>query len=86
MEKESKPNMMSLFEYLGYAAGSELGKEVYDTAVKLRETLRTQEVSNPKYSGKVMLYRREFLDEYFNRKIYDAEVEPSTGDRQDHQL
>jgi hypothetical protein len=73
MEKELKPYMMSLFEYLGYAAGSELGKEVYDTAVKLRETIRTQEVSNPKYSGKVMLYRREFLDIYFGNIVYEEE-------------
>jgi hypothetical protein len=73
MEKELKPYMMSLFEYLGYAAGSELGKEVYDTANKLRETIRTQEVSNPKYSGKVMLYRREFLDIYFGNIVYEGE-------------
>ena len=66
MENQTlKPYMMSLFEYLGYAAGGELGKEVYDTATKLRETIKTQEVSNPKYQGKVMLYRREFLQEYF---------------------
>jgi len=73
MEKELKPYMMSLFEYLGYAAGSELGKEVYDTANKLRETIRTQEVSNPKYSGKVMLYRREFLDLYFGNMVYEGD-------------
>jgi hypothetical protein len=73
MEKELKPYMMSLFEYLGYAAGSELGKEVYNTANKLRETIRTQEVSNPKYSGKVMLYRREFLDIYFGNIVYEGE-------------
>lgn len=69
--QELKPYMMSLFEYLGYAAGSELGKEVYDTATKLRETIKTQDISNPKYQGKVMLYRREFLDEYFGKKIYE---------------
>lgn len=68
-----KPYMMSLFEYLGYAAGTELGKEVYDTAIKLRETVKTQTVSNPKYQGKVMLYRREFLDEYFGKKTYEGE-------------
>ena len=72
MEKELKPYMMSLFEYLGYAAGSELGKEVYDTATKLHEVTKTREVSNPKYQGKVMLYRREFLDEYFGNKIYEG--------------
>ena len=73
MEKELKPYMMSLFEYLGYAAGTETGKEVYSTANKLRETISTQNVSNPKYTGKVMLYRREFLDEYFGNKVYEGE-------------
>jgi hypothetical protein len=86
MEKELKPYMMSLYEYLGYAAGSELGKEVAATAVALHETIQEQYVSNPRYTGNVKLYRREFLDEYFNRKIYDAEVEPSLGDRQDYNL
>jgi hypothetical protein len=73
MEKQLKPYMMSLFEYLGHAAGSELGKEVANTAVALRETIHEQDVSNPKYTGKVKLYRREFLDEYFGNKIYEAQ-------------
>jgi hypothetical protein len=75
MENQVKqlPYMMSLYEYLGRAAGSELGKEVAATAVALRETIQEQEVSNPKYTGKVKLYRREFLDEYFGKKIYDGE-------------
>jgi hypothetical protein len=71
--EEQKPYMMSLYEYLGRAAGSELGKQVADTAVKLRETIQEQDVSNPKYTGKVKLYRREFLDEYFGKKVYDGE-------------
>jgi hypothetical protein len=73
MEEEQKPYMMSLYDYLGRAAGSELGKEVADTAVKLKETIKEQDVSNPKYTGKIKLYRREFLDDYFGRKIYDGE-------------
>jgi len=68
-----KPYMMSLYEYLGRAAGSELGKEVAEVAVRLRETIQEQEISNPKYTGKIKLYRREFLDEYFGKKIYDGE-------------
>lgn len=71
--QELKPYMMSLFEYLGYAAGSELGKEVAATAVSLHETIREQYISNPKYTGNVKLYRREFLDEYFKQKVYEGE-------------
>lgn len=68
-----KPYMMSLYEYLGRAAGSELGKQVAEVAVKLRETIQEHDVSNPKYTGKVKLYRREFLDEYFGNKVYEGE-------------
>jgi hypothetical protein len=71
--EEQKPYMMSLYDYLGRAAGSELGKQVAETAVKLKETIKEQDVSNPKYTGKVLLYRREFLDEYFGKKIYEGE-------------
>ena len=71
--EEQKPYMMSLYDYLGRAAGPELGKQVAETAVKLRETIKEQNVSNPKYTGKVLLYRREFLDEYFGKKIYEGE-------------
>ena len=71
--QELKPYMISLFEYLGYAAGSELGKEVAATAASLHETIKEQYVSNSKYTGNVKLYRREFLDEYFGTKVYEGE-------------
>jgi hypothetical protein len=71
--EEQKPYMMSLYDYLGRAAGEELGKQVADAAVKLKETIKEREVSNPKYTGKVKLYRREFLDEYFEKKIYEGQ-------------
>ena len=64
---------LSLMDYLGQPAGPELGKEVAATAVALRETIQEQHVSNPKYTGKVKLYRREFLDEYFNKKVDEGE-------------
>ena len=48
-EENNLPYMMSLYDYLGKAAGSELGKEVCEVAVKLKETIQEREVSNPKY-------------------------------------
>tara|TARA_R110000796_G_scaffold87530_1_gene188814 strand:+ start:763 stop:981 length:219 start_codon:yes stop_codon:yes gene_type:complete len=62
------PYMMSLYDYLGRAAGPELGKEVQDVAVKLKETIQEKPSPNPKYKGVTLLYRREFLDEYFNNR------------------
>jgi hypothetical protein len=70
---EQKPYMMSLYDYLGRAAGKQLGAEVNNVAVKLKETIHERHVENPAYKGNVHLYRREFLDEYFGKKIYDGE-------------
>ena len=61
-------NMLSLYDYLGYAAGGNLGKEVAEAAIKSQVKIETREVSNPKYSGKVMLYPENFLKEYFQSK------------------
>ena len=72
-QEEQKPYMMSLYDHLGRAAGKELGGEVFRTAMALKETVEERSISNPKYSGNVHLYRREFLDEYFSKKIYEGE-------------
>jgi hypothetical protein len=68
---QDKQEILSLFDYLGYAAGSELGKQVADYA-KIRKTrCNARYVSNPKYKGNIMLYTKEFLDEYFQvKKIF----------------
>jgi hypothetical protein len=60
--------MLSLYDYLGYPAGNELGKEVAAAASKSNVKFETREVSNPKYTGKVMLYPENFLKEYFESK------------------
>jgi hypothetical protein len=61
-------NMLSLYDYLGYAAGEKLGKEVAEAAIKSQVKIETREISNPKYTGKVMLYPENFLKEYFQAK------------------
>ena len=82
----SQENYISLYDYLGKAAGPELGKEVAETAVKLKETIEKRYVTNTRYKGEILMYRREFLDEYFGKKIYEGEIEPSTGDQQNYEL
>ena len=57
--------MLSLYDYLGYAAGPFLGKQVADEAVKLGEEIGTKYVSNRVYQGEVMTYSKRFLDSYF---------------------
>jgi len=60
--------MLSLFDYLGYAAGSDLGKEIADYASEKKAKFDIRFVSNPKYTGEVMLYTKKFLDEFFKDK------------------
>jgi len=57
--------MLSLYDYLGYPAGGNLGKEVAEAAAKAKVKFEMREISNPKYTGKVMLYPELFLKEYF---------------------
>lgn len=60
--------LISLYDYLGYAAGGELGKEVATAASKSKEKIGKRYITNTRYKGEVLLYRREFLQEYFSTK------------------
>jgi hypothetical protein len=57
--------MMSLYDYLGRAAGPELGQKVATAATAAGVKGSMREVSNPAYKGPVMLYPKAFLDLYF---------------------
>ena len=61
-------NMMSLFDYLGHAAGSDLGKAVATSASSQKIKIEIRQVANKKYTGPVMLYPKYFLDSYFVKK------------------
>ena len=56
---------ISLYDYLGHAAGSDVGQQVAFAAAKAGVVTETKQVSNPVYKGPVMLYPRSFLDLYF---------------------
>ena len=58
--------MLSLYDYLGKAAGRELGAAVNNFAKTNKIPVVMKEVSNPKYKGKIMMYPKSFLDKYFN--------------------
>ena len=57
--------MVSLYDYLGKAAGAALGAKVNTYAIIRKQKFEQREVTNHSYSGKVFLYNEEFLDEYF---------------------
>jgi hypothetical protein len=56
---------LSLYDYLGKPAGEKLGLEVKAEADKKGVPFQIREISNPKYTGKVLLYPRDFLDFHF---------------------
>ena len=55
----------SLFEYLGKPAGSELGKAVATAAAKAKVKIDSHQVETKKYTGRILKYPVEFLNEYF---------------------
>ena len=59
--------MLSLYDYLGKAAGRELGKDVFATATAKKIITTIKQVSNPIYSGKIVMYPKSFLNEYFSK-------------------
>lgn len=62
-------DQLSLYEYLGRAAGSDLGKEVMDAALNHKDYVKVgeQKISTPVYEGVVKTYPKSFLDEYFKK-------------------
>ena len=64
-EKISNMNMISLYDYLGHAAGPDLGKQVADAARKSGVKGEIREVNHRGWKGPIMLYPRTFLDLYF---------------------
>ena len=70
--KSDNMKMMSLYDYLGHAAGPELGQQVAQAASQARVKSEMREVSNPKYKGKIMLYPKAFLDLYFRNGLNEG--------------
>jgi hypothetical protein len=63
--------MLSLYDYLGKAAGKDLGNQVYKTASAQKIQVTEKQVSNPVYKGKVLMYPKSFLDSYFQVEQVD---------------
>jgi hypothetical protein len=57
--------MISLYDYLGKAAGMELGGKVHQYALIRRVKSGFRFVVTPSYRGSIALYPKEFLDEFF---------------------
>ena len=70
--------MVSLFEYLGKAAGTDLGKEVYVSAAQNGVRWEKKKVSTKTYTGDVMVYPESFLNEYFKGKADEHKAKELT--------
>ena len=62
----AQETMLSLYDYLGRAAGPDLGKKVAAAAVRAGVLCEVKHVNNPQYDGKIMMYPKGFLELYFN--------------------
>lgn len=57
---------LSLFDYLGKAAGPELGKQVEAAARASRIPVQYKQISNTVYTGKINMYPENWLIGYFS--------------------
>ena len=73
-------NFMSLYDFLGHAAGTEVGKEVVVEAKKQGQKIITKEIKNKAYTGKVMMYDIDFLTKYFTKPQQPSVQTPDEDD------
>ena len=72
IKTDENMEMISLYDYLGHAAGSDLGKQVAIAASKAGIKSEIREVSHVGYSGPIMLYPRDFLDNFFGGGLNES--------------
>tara|TARA_R110000803_G_scaffold35915_6_gene77422 strand:+ start:329 stop:526 length:198 start_codon:yes stop_codon:yes gene_type:complete len=65
--------MMSLYDYTGNPDKDGLGLKVNAYAVLKKQPFEQRELNLPTYTGKVFLYTKELLDEFFQiQKIFKS--------------
>ncbi len=62
-------DFISLFDYLGHAAGAQLGKQVAQAAASTKQQIKKKNVQTRTYSGEILMYKKGFLKEYFSTKL-----------------
>ena len=67
--------MMSLFDYQNHPDKDGTGLKVNAYAQLRKQPYKQRYVENPVYKGKVFLYTKEFLDEYFKvQEIFNKQI------------
>jgi hypothetical protein len=58
---------LSLYDYLGKPAGDKLGIEVAAAARTQGIQIQSKEISNPKFTGTILMYPKDFLELHFRK-------------------
>lgn len=66
---------MSLYDYLGRAAGKDLGGNVARYAYSQGSKVEKRKVSNSSYTGEVNLYTESLLTAFFNNPNHKSVIE-----------
>ena len=74
-EKSQSNEMYSLYDYLGKAAGPELGKAVWNAAKANKIKPEEKVVSTKTYSGRILVYPKSFLDSYFGKTTTKTKID-----------
>ena len=67
--KKYTGDYLSLYDYLGCAAGGELGQRIAYEAAKSKVNIKTKTIENPGYKGIIQMYPEDFLIECTKRQL-----------------
>ena len=62
-KKEYTGDYLSLYDYLGHAAGGKLGQRIAYEVAKCKVNIQLKSIKNPRYEGKIQMYPNDFLNE-----------------------
>jgi hypothetical protein len=67
--KEYTGDYLSLYDYLGHAAGGELGRKIAYEAAKCKVNIQNKKINNPTYTGRIQMYPKDFLSECVDKGL-----------------
>tara|TARA_R110000744_G_scaffold133785_1_gene242347 strand:+ start:412 stop:633 length:222 start_codon:yes stop_codon:yes gene_type:complete len=67
--KQYTGDYLSLYDYLGHAAGGDLGQKIAFEAAKCKVNIQTKTIENPSYKGIIQMYPNDFLTECTNKGL-----------------
>mgnify|MGYP003644882344 FL=1 len=68
-KKQYTGDYLSLYDYLGRAAGGELGRKIAYEAAKCKVNIQLKTIENPAYKGKIQMYPNDFLHECVDKGL-----------------